>query len=37
MFGEEIVPEGEMIGKIKAACDERLDPDLMIMARAEPY
>lgn len=35
MLGREIVPEEEMVGKIKAACDARRDPDFMIMARTD--
>ncbi|NLZ53449.1 MAG: isocitrate lyase/PEP mutase family protein [Thermoanaerobacteraceae bacterium] len=35
MLGREIVPKEEMVGKIKAACDARRDPDFMIMARTD--
>jgi 2-methylisocitrate lyase-like PEP mutase family enzyme len=33
--GKEIVPAAEMIAKIKAAVDARIDPDLMIVARTD--
>lgn len=35
MLGREIVTKEEMVGKIKAACDARRDPDFMIMARTD--
>lgn len=35
MLGREIVSKEEMVGKIKAACDARRDPDFMIMARTD--
>jgi methylisocitrate lyase len=35
MEGKEIVPEGEMIAKIRAAVDAKSDPDLVIMARTD--
>ena len=35
MLGREIISQEEMIGKIKAACDARIDDDLMIMARTD--
>ena len=35
MLGREIIPAAEMVGKIKAACDARCDPDLLIMARTD--
>ena len=35
MMGREIISKGEMIGKIKAACDARRDQDFMIMARTD--
>ncbi len=35
LAGKEIVPKEEMIAKIKAAVDSRLDEDLMIMARTD--
>lgn len=33
--GKDVVEAGEMIGKIKAACDARRDKDLLIMARTD--
>jgi len=35
MTGRQVVSKDEMVGKIKAAVDSRLDPDLMIMARTD--
>ncbi|MBC7323248.1 MAG: isocitrate lyase/PEP mutase family protein [Acetomicrobium sp.] len=35
MLGREIISQDEMVGKIKAACDARVDDDLMIMARTD--
>jgi len=35
MLGREIISQEEMVGKIKAACDARVDEDLMIMARTD--
>lgn len=35
MIGREIISKEEMVGKIKAACDARRDPDFMIMARTD--
>lgn len=35
MLGREIITQDEMVGKIKAACDARQNPDLMIMARTD--
>jgi carboxyvinyl-carboxyphosphonate phosphorylmutase len=35
MLGREVIPAGEMAGKIKAACDARHDEDFMIMARTD--
>jgi len=35
MTGRQIVPMEEMIGKIKAAVDTRVNPDVMIMARTD--
>ena len=35
MPGGELVPTGEMAGKIRAAVEARRDPDLMIIARVE--
>lgn len=35
MLGREIISKEEMVGKIKAACDARRDPDFMIMARTD--
>ncbi len=33
--GKDVVSTQEMVGKIRAACDARRDPDLMIMARTD--
>ena len=33
--GKEVIPVGEMIGKIKAAVDTRRDPDLLVIARSD--
>ena len=33
--GKDVIPADEMIGKIRAACDARRDPDLLIMARTD--
>lgn len=35
MSGKQVVPAGEMVAKIKAAVDARVDRDLMIMARTD--
>ena len=35
MLGREIISQEEMVGKIKAACDARIDDDLTIMARTD--
>jgi carboxyvinyl-carboxyphosphonate phosphorylmutase len=35
MLGREVISQEEMVGKIKAACDARIDDDLMIMARTD--
>ena len=35
MSGKALVSKGEMIGKIKAACDTRIDHDFLIMARTD--
>lgn len=35
MVGREIVSKEEMVGKIKAAVDTRVNPDFMIMARTD--
>ncbi|MCR4442523.1 MAG: oxaloacetate decarboxylase [Peptococcaceae bacterium] len=35
MMGRQIISAEEMVGKIKAACDARRDPDFMIMARTD--
>jgi 2,3-dimethylmalate lyase len=35
MDGKEIVPDREMVGKIRAAVDAKCDPDLVIMARTD--
>ena len=33
--GKDVIPADEMIGKIRAACDARRAPDLLIMARTD--
>jgi 2-methylisocitrate lyase-like PEP mutase family enzyme len=33
--GKDVIDTDEMLGKIRAACDARRDPDLMIMARTD--
>jgi 2-methylisocitrate lyase-like PEP mutase family enzyme len=33
--GKEVIPTGDMLGKIKAAVDARTDPDLLIVARTD--
>jgi 2-methylisocitrate lyase-like PEP mutase family enzyme len=33
--GKDVISTEEMLGKIRAACDARRDPDLMIMARTD--
>jgi carboxyvinyl-carboxyphosphonate phosphorylmutase len=35
MLGRELISVEEMVGKIKAACDARVDDDFMIMARTD--
>jgi 2-methylisocitrate lyase-like PEP mutase family enzyme len=35
MSGKEIVPLPEMLGKIRAATDARMDPDLLVIARTD--
>lgn len=35
MIGRQLVSQEEMVGKIKAAVDARINPDLMIMARTD--
>lgn len=35
MVGREVIPMDEMVGKIKAAVDTRVNPDFMIMARTD--
>jgi methylisocitrate lyase len=35
MSGKQVIPTDEMVAKIKAAVDARVDPDLMIMARTD--
>jgi len=35
MAGKQVVAPGEMVAKIRAAVDARVDPDLMIMARTD--
>ena len=33
--GKDVVPQAEMVAKLKAAVDARVDPDLMILARTD--
>ncbi len=33
--GKDVIPKAEMVAKIKAAVDARVDPDLMILARTD--
>ena len=33
--GKEVIPVGEMVGKIKAAVDTRQDPDMIVIARSD--
>ncbi len=35
MKGKDVIPAAEMVQKVKAACDARRDPDLVIMARTD--
>lgn len=35
MAGKQVVPAAEMVGKIQAAVDARVDPDLIVMARTD--
>ncbi len=35
MLGRQVIPKEEMVGKIKAAADARMDDDFMIMARTD--
>ncbi|MEL7623043.1 MAG: isocitrate lyase/PEP mutase family protein [Clostridiales bacterium] len=35
MTGRQVISKDEMVGKIKAAVDARIDPDFMIMARTD--
>ncbi|MDR1194330.1 MAG: isocitrate lyase/PEP mutase family protein [Peptococcaceae bacterium] len=35
MTGRQVITKEEMVGKIKAAADTRIDPDFMIMARTD--
>jgi 2,3-dimethylmalate lyase len=35
LAGKRVIPAQEMVGKIKAACDARDDPDLVIIARTD--
>jgi 2-methylisocitrate lyase-like PEP mutase family enzyme len=35
LAGKRVIPAPEMIGKIKAACDARHDPDLVVIARTD--
>ncbi len=37
MEGKQVIPTDEMVAKIKAAVDARLDDDLMIMARTDSF
>ena len=33
--GKDVIPKGEMVSKLKAALDARVDPDMMILARTD--
>lgn len=35
MKGKDVIPTAEMVQKVKAACDARRDPDMVIMARTD--
>ncbi|MGH8621790.1 MAG: isocitrate lyase/PEP mutase family protein [Burkholderiales bacterium] len=35
MAGKSVIPADEMVQKVKAACDARLDPDFIIIARTD--
>jgi 2-methylisocitrate lyase-like PEP mutase family enzyme len=35
LAGKRVIPTGEMVGKIKAACDARRDPNFVIIARTD--
>ena len=35
LSGKTLVPTGEMCAKLKAACEARLDPDLVLIARTD--
>lgn len=35
LAGKRVIPATEMVGKIKAACDARHDPDLVLIARTD--
>ena len=35
LAGKRVIPVGEMLGKIKAACDARTDPDLVLIIRTD--
>ena len=35
--GKDVIPKAEMVNKLKAAVDARVDPDLMILARIEGF
>jgi 2-methylisocitrate lyase-like PEP mutase family enzyme len=35
LAGKRVIPAGEMVAKIKAACDARVDPDFTIIARCD--
>lgn len=37
MAGKSLVPTQEMVGKIRAAVDSRLDPDFVVIARTDAY
>ncbi len=35
LAGKRVIPTGEMVGKVKAACDARRDPNFVIIARTD--
>jgi 2,3-dimethylmalate lyase len=35
LAGKQVIPQGEMIAKVRAACDARCDPDFVIIARTD--
>src|SRR5437868_9875517 len=35
MEGKQVIPQGEMVQKVRAAVDARLDPDFVIIARTD--